>query len=66
MQGAHPIIDMVLPEWMPLVGGKNFTFFNAIFNIADSAITVGVAMLIIDQIIAEKKRKAEVAGNVEQ
>ena len=61
-----PIIDTVLPEWMPLVGGKNFTFFNAIFNIADSAITVGVAMLIIDQIIAEKKRKAEVAGNVEQ
>ena len=52
-----PIIDTILPDWFPLVGGKHFTFFNAIFNIADCAITIGVAMLLIDQIVFEKKCK---------
>ncbi|MFA5619759.1 MAG: lipoprotein signal peptidase [Weeksellaceae bacterium] len=33
------------PEWMPLIGGKEF--FSYIFNIADSAITVGGAILLI-------------------
>jgi signal peptidase II len=52
-----PIIDTILPSWLPLVGGKHFTFFDAIFNIADCAITIGVALLLIDQIAFEKKNK---------
>jgi len=36
-----------LPEGLPFFGGDNFTFFNAIFNVADSAITVGVAILLL-------------------
>ena len=52
-----PIIDTILPSWFPLVGGKHFTFFDAIFNIADCAITIGVALLLIDQIAFEKKNK---------
>jgi signal peptidase II len=36
-----------LPEWLPVWGGRNFTFFNAIFNVADVAISTGVGILIV-------------------
>jgi signal peptidase II len=42
-----PLIDTVLPEWIPLWGGKEFIFFRPIFNLADSAICVGVFVLFI-------------------
>jgi signal peptidase II len=29
------------------MGGKNFTFFNAIFNVADVAISTGVGILLV-------------------
>ena len=35
------------PTWMPFVGGKTFTFFNAIFNVADFAISCGVGILLV-------------------
>ncbi|MBF6608068.1 MAG: signal peptidase II, partial [Flavobacterium sp.] len=43
-----PIIDdYLLPEWVPMWGGQTFTFFNAIFNIADMAISTGLGILIV-------------------
>lgn len=42
-----PIVDTHFPEWVPYFGGKEFKFFNAIFNIADVAISTGVGILIV-------------------
>ncbi len=42
-----PLIEGTFPNWMPFVGGDDFLFFRFIFNIADSAITVGVILLLL-------------------
>lgn len=44
-----PIIESHYPSWFPMVGGDHFIFFRPVFNIADSAITTGVLMLIVFQ-----------------
>ncbi len=42
-----PIWSGDLPSWIPIWGGKPFTFFNAIFNVADAAISIAVGILIV-------------------
>ena len=55
-----PLFEFDWPQWMPLVGGQHFEFFNAIFNTADAAITIGVVWLFIDQVfLAPDKKKEE-------
>ena len=51
MQGR--VVDMLyfplftFPQWVPFLGGE--IFFSPIFNIADSAITIGIIYMIIFQ-----------------
>lgn len=52
-----PIINTSFPTWMPFIGGEPFTFFNAIFNIADMSISVGVGLLVISLLFFQKKEE---------
>lgn len=42
-----PLFSFQWPEWLPFIGGSEFSFFDPVFNIADAAITVGVLMIVI-------------------
>lgn len=44
-----PIVKGHYPSWFPFWSNEEFIFFRPVFNIADSAITTGVAMLVIFQ-----------------
>lgn len=42
-----PLWSGYLPEWVPFWGGQYFTFFDPVFNIADSCIFIGFVLLLI-------------------
>lgn len=42
-----PLVDFVMPEGIPFLGGQRIEFFRYVFNIADSAISIGGALLFI-------------------
>jgi signal peptidase II len=44
-----PILQGTYPSWFPFWSGEEFIFFRPVFNIADSAITVGVVLLLFFQ-----------------
>jgi signal peptidase II len=44
-----PVINTHWPDWSPFRPGESLIFFRPVFNIADSAITCGVAAIILFQ-----------------
>jgi signal peptidase II len=42
-----PVLQGNWPDWMPFMGGNRFIFFRPVFNVADAAITTGVAITLI-------------------
>tara|TARA_B100001029_G_C14836039_1_gene325688 strand:+ start:40 stop:693 length:654 start_codon:yes stop_codon:yes gene_type:complete len=41
-----PIISWIWPKWIPFIGGEPYTFFEYVFNLADSSISLGIAIII--------------------
>ncbi len=44
-----PLISGHYPNWLPIWGGQDFIFFRPVFNLADTAISVGVIIILIFQ-----------------
>ncbi len=42
-----PLATWIWPEWLPVIGGQEYTFFEYVFNLADSYISTGVLLLLI-------------------
>ncbi len=50
-----PPISFIWPDWLPVIGGKDFSlfvdrrfsFFDPVFNVADMAISTGVGILLV-------------------
>jgi signal peptidase II len=42
-----PLIEGNFPDWFPIWGGQDFIFFRPVFNIADSAVSVGVVLILL-------------------
>lgn len=57
-----PIIRGHYPQWFPIWGGDELIFFRPVFNIADSSITIGVALMIIFQSKVFAHHHAEMAA----
>lgn len=42
-----PLIEGHYPSWFPFKAGEQFIFFRPVFNIADSAITIGIFSILL-------------------
>ena len=42
-----PMVTWNWPSWIPYIGGESFTFFEPVFNVADTAISTGVGIMIV-------------------
>ena len=54
-----PMIDSTWPAWVPYFGGSNFSFFDPVFNMADTAISTGVGILLVFNKKAFGNKKTE-------
>lgn len=57
-----PLMEGVFPKWVPIWGGEEYIFFRPVFNIADSAIFIGVVTILIFQKTYFKEEVREEIG----
>ena len=63
-----PLFSFTWPQWMPFVGGKEFSFFDPVFNFADAMICIGIFILIVKYyryLGGDKLRSKETGKNKE-
>lgn len=59
-----PIVEIRrMPDAIPFLGGKQFVFFEPVFNVADAAISVGVMILLARLYVVGDKAKLKAAPN---
>ena len=64
-----PFFTYTWPEWFPFFGGSHGTFFDPVFNFADSCVSVGVISLLLfcrkelEQLGGDKKDSAKDDNN---
>jgi signal peptidase II len=44
-----PMFKGHFPDWFPFWGGESFLFFSPVFNVADTAISTGVGIILFFQ-----------------
>ena len=44
-----PLVNSHFPQWFPIWGGEELVFFRPVFNIADTAISIGVITIMLFQ-----------------
>ncbi len=60
-----PLFTYTWPEWVPLWGGQQGTFFDPVFNFADACVTVGIISLLLfcrkelEELGGDKTRKGQ-------
>jgi len=54
-----PLVEGMLPKWIPFWGGEYFSFFDPVFNIADTAISTGVTLLLLFNKKAFPKKESD-------
>jgi signal peptidase II len=42
-----PVVEGFFPHWFPFWSGEHYLFFRPVFNLADTAITIGVLSILI-------------------
>ncbi|MDE7103991.1 MAG: lipoprotein signal peptidase [Bacteroidales bacterium] len=60
-----PLIETTYPQWVPFAGGQELVFFRPVFNVADSAITVGFIWFLIMQLLGAKTKASAPAHDLD-
>lgn len=61
-----PIVNSHFPKWLPIWGGEELVFFRPVFNLADTAISVGViAIMVFQKTYFKEEIKDEIGINNE-